>query len=68
MRTKYLLKLKYYGYNLKNNILYKIFLLWFFCLDHNLEDDDDVFLISKINQGPQVAYSQMNSLNDEERV
>ena len=51
------------GYN-KNNIFFSNF----FCLDHNLEDDDDVFLISKINQGPQVAYSRMNLLNSEERV
>ena len=46
----------------------RIFSLLSFCVDHTLEDDDDVFLISKINQGPRVAYSQMNPLNGEERV
>ena len=69
MRTKYLLKLKYCEYNLKYNILYKkIFYFWFFRFDHNLKNDNDVFLISEINWGPQVVYSWMKSLNDEEHV
>ena len=70
MRTKYLLKLKKnYEYNLKNNILYKkIFSLWFFRFDHNMKNNNDVFLISNINQGPQVAYSWMNLLNSEEHM
>ena len=69
MRTKYLLKLKHCGYNLKNNILSKrIFSFWFSCLDHTLEDDDDVFFISKIDRGPQVTYSWMTLLNGEEHV
>ena len=70
IRTKYLLELKIHcGYNLKNNILSKrIFSLWFFYLDHTLEDDDDIFLILKINWGPQVAYSRMTLLNGEECV
>ena len=66
MQTQYLSKLKMLGFNLKNNILYKrIFSLWFFHFDHNLKNDDDVFLFSNINQGSQVAYSRMNSLNGE---
>ena len=37
-------------YNLCGNIfLQKNISLLFFYLDHNLEDNDDVFLISKIN-------------------
>ena len=76
MQIKYLLKLKIlwvqyriyiyiyiYIYSSK-----KIFSLLFFCLDHTLEDNDDIFLVLKINQGPQVVYSQMNSLNGEEHM
>ena len=60
---------KYYGYNFKYNILYKrIFSLKLFCFNHNLKNDDDVFLILNINRGPQVAYSRINLLNGEERV
>ena len=60
---------KYYGYNLKYNILYKrIFSLKLFRFNHNLKNDDDTFLILKINQGPQVTYSRINSLNGEERM
>ena len=49
------------GYNFSVNILYKrIFPLLFFCFYHNPKaNNESVFLIFKVNQGPQVAYSQM---------
>ena len=70
MRTKYLFKLKYCGYNLKKVIFFpkEYFPSEFFCLDHTLEDNDDIFLISKIDRGPQVACSRMTLLNGKERV
>ena len=71
MQIKYLLKLKilWVQYQIYIYILSKkIFSLLFFCLDHTLEDNDDIFLVLKINQGPQVVYSQMNSLNGEEHM
>ena len=60
MWIKYLLKLKYY----KSKISKIIFYIWLFCFDHNLKNDDDVLLISKINRGLHVVYSWMISLND----
>ena len=42
--------------------------VWFVCLNHTLEDDDEVFLISKINRVSQVAYFRMNSLNGDDEV
>ena len=58
------------GINLCGNILLqKNISLWLFHLDHNLKDNDEnVFLISEINRGPQVACSRMNSLNNEDHV
>ena len=59
--------------NNENKIVIEIKILWgtifvvifftkeyiplIFHLDHNLEDNDDVFLILKINRGPHMAYS-----------
>ena len=57
MRNKNLLKLTIVGYNLNVNILYKrIFSLWFFHFDYNPKADNErVFLILKVNQGPKVG-------------
>ena len=52
MWTKYLLKLKYSGYNLKNNILSKrIFSFWFFYLNHTLEYDNDDYWFRRSIEG-----------------
>ena len=49
--------------------LHKNISIWIIHLDHNLKDSDkNVFLILNINRGPQVACSQMNSLNGKDRM
>ena len=61
IQTNILWKLMIVGYNFSVNILYKrIFPLLFFCFYHNPKaNNESVFLILKVNQGPQVAYFQM---------
>ena len=70
MWIEILLKLKYCGVqSLWQYYFIKEYILLFFHFNHNLKDDNEIVLLDlKIDWGLEVAFFQMNLLNDKESV